>query len=170
MKKLTTAEKRRQELKQSFWGDSNEFWTGKDEKGWFPAPRTLPLILSLLAQKSISKGKDPSPVYLELFSRLIDNGIIEMESELTHAYNAGYEGQRALRTWQERMAILDQVGFIRTVKVGNESYKFVALVHPTLAIQKLRDAKKIPDAWWNAYCARKSQTKEAHYEQWLASR
>jgi hypothetical protein len=33
--------------------------------------------------------------------------------------------------------------------------------HPTTAVQRLRDAKKIPDRWRNAYVALKTQTREA---------
>jgi hypothetical protein len=170
MARESAATKRRRELKETYWPGDDGLWTGEDEKGWFSAPRTLPLILGLLGEKKVSNGKDPSAVYLELMSRHIDGGIIEMEAESTHAYAAGYSGQRALRTWQERMRVLDQIGFIRTVPVGNDAYRYVALVHPTVAVQRLWDAKKIPDHWWNAYCARKVQTKEATYEQRLAKK
>jgi hypothetical protein len=88
-----------------------------------------------------------------------------MEHEADHAYAAGYEGTRAVRTWQERMKVLEAAGFIRTIDVGNQKYKYIAIVHPTTAVQKLRDAKRVPDKWWNAYVALKLQTKEATHEQ-----
>jgi DNA-binding Lrp family transcriptional regulator len=88
-----------------------------------------------------------------------------MEHEAVHAFAAGYEGTRAVRTWQERMKVLEQAGFIKTVEVGNQKYKYVAIVHPTTAIQQLRDAKKISDKWWNAYVALKVQTREGKHEQ-----
>lgn len=80
-------------------------------------------------------------------------------------YAAGYEGTRAIRTWQERMKVLEAAGFIKTVDVGNQKNKYVAIVHPTTAIQQLRDLGKIPDKWWNAYVALKLQTREATHEQ-----
>jgi hypothetical protein len=155
---------RREELQKQYW-PTEDLWTGEHEKGWFPAPRSLPLILTLLASKSISQKQDPASVYLDLLSRQRGEGIIEMEHEAVHAYAAGYEGTRAIRTWQERMKVLVQAGFIKTVDVGNQKYKYVAIVHPTTAVQRLRDAKKIPDKWWNAYVALKTQTREATHEQ-----
>jgi hypothetical protein len=100
-----------------------------------------------------------------LLSRQRGEGIVEMEHEADHAYAAGYEGTRAVRTWQERMKVLVQAGFIKTVEVGNQKYKYVAIVHPTTAVQRRRDAKKVPDKWWNAYVALKTQTREATHEQ-----
>lgn len=156
---------RREELRKQYWPDE-DLWTGEKEKGWFPAPRTLPLILSLLASKHVSpKKQDPSSVYLELLSRQLGEGIVEMVHEADHAFASGYEGRRAARTWEERMQLLADNGFIKTVEVGNQRFKFVAIVHPTTAIKRLRDKKKIPDKWWNAYIARKLETKEATYEQ-----
>jgi hypothetical protein len=155
---------RREALREQYW-PTEDLWTGEHEKGWFPAPRTLPLILTLLSLKQISQKKDPASVYLDLLSRQRGEGIVEMEQEAVHAYAAGYEGTRAVRTWQERMKVLEAAGFIKTVDVGNQKYKYVAIVHPTTAVQRLRDAKKIPDNWWNAYVALKLQTREASHEQ-----
>jgi len=155
---------RREELQKQYW-PTEDLWTGEHEKGWFSAPRTLPLILTLLASKHVSQKKDPVSVYLDLLSRQRGEGIVEMEHEADHAYAAGYEGTRAIRTWQERMKVLVQAGFIKTVEVGNQKYRYVAIVHPTTAVQRLRDAKKVPDKWWNAYVALKTQTREATHEQ-----
>jgi len=155
---------RREEIRKQHW-PNEDLWTGEREKGWFPAPRTLPLILSLLSSKEISAGRDPSSVYLDLLSRQRGEGIIEMDNEADHAFAAGYEGRRAVRTWQERMELLKESGFIKTVESGNQRYKYVAIIHPTTAVQFLRNKKRIPDKWWNAYIARKLETKEATHEQ-----
>lgn len=161
---------RREEIRKQHW-PQEDLWTGEKnlmtgakEFGWFPAPRTLPLILSLLRSKQISQKKDPSSVYLELLSRHRSEGVIEMAHEADHAFASGYEGSRAVRTWQERMKILEQNGFIKAAKVGNR-FKYVTIIHPTVAVQKLRDNKKIPDNWWHAYIGLKRETKEATYEQ-----
>jgi hypothetical protein len=155
---------RREEIRNQYWPDE-DLWTGEKEVGWFPAPRTLPLILSLLSSKEISTKKDPSSVYLDLISRQRGEGVIEMGHEAEHAFASGYEGRRAVRTWQERMKILEENGLIRTAEVGNQRYKYVAIVHPTTAVQRLRDDKRVPNKWWNAYVARKLETREATHEQ-----
>ena len=164
MAEKSGAAARREEIRKQYWPDE-DFWTGEKEVGWFPAPRTLPLILSILSSKEVSGKKHPSFVYLELMSRQRGEGVIEMSHEADHAFASGYEGRRAVRTWQERMRILEDNGFIKTVEVGNQRFKYVGIVHPTTAIQRLRDKKKISDKWWNAYVARKLETREATHEQ-----
>lgn len=156
--------KRREEIRQEYW-PKEDLWTGEKEIGWFSVPRSLPLVLTLLSSKAISGGKDPSFVYLELLSRQRGEGVIEMAHEADHAFASGYDGSRAVRTWQERISILEKAGFIRTVKVGNQRYRYAAIVHPTAAVQRLRSMGKIPDEWWGAYLANKRETKEATFEQ-----
>jgi hypothetical protein len=149
VQKSAKTEQRRKK-RDEFW-PNEDAWTGEGEKGWFFAPRTLPLILSLLKSKAISGRSDPTKVYLELWARHIDGGLIEMEHEGVHAYAAGYAGKRGVHTLQEQMKILEKNGFIRTRRIGNQQYRYVLLVHPTTAIKRLRDAGKVPDDWWATY-------------------
>jgi hypothetical protein len=156
--------KRREEIRVQHFA-KEDLWTGEGEKGWFSVPRTLPLVLALLSSKGISKKHDPSSVYLELLSRQRGEGVIEMGHETEHAFASGYVGSRAVRTWLERMKILEDNGFIRTLQVGNQRYKYVAIVHPTIAVQQLRNKKKVDENWWNAYLANKRESKEPTFEQ-----
>ena len=156
--------KRRDDVRKQYFADE-DLWTGEAEKGFFQAPRSLPLVLALLSTKAISENRDPSSVYLELFSRQRGEGVVEMVQEAEHAFAAGYSGSRAVRTWQERMKILEDIGFIRTVNAGNQRYKYVALIHPTNVIQRLREKNMVDDSWWNAYLANKRETKEPSFEQ-----
>lgn len=156
--------KRREAIRQDYW-PTEDLWTGERETGWFPAPRSLPLILALLSSKEISGGKDPSAVYLELLSRQRGEGVVEMTYEGEHAFASGYEGKRAVRTWQERMMILEEIGFIRTMRIGNQRYKYAAIVHPTTAIQDLRDQGRISENWWRTYIDNKRASGELTYEE-----
>jgi hypothetical protein len=156
--------KRREEIRVQHFA-KEDLWTGEGEKGWFSVPRTLPLVLALLSSKEISKKHDPSSVYLELLSRQRGEGVIEMGHETEHAFASGYVGSRAVRTWLERMKTLEDNGFIRTLQVGNQRYKYVAIVHPTTAVQQLRNKKKVDENWWNAYLANKRESKEPTFEQ-----
>ena len=162
--KKTRGYQQRGKWKGEFWS-SAEAWTGEDEKGWFRAPRTLPLVLQLLASKQLSGNIDPSSVYLELLARHIDNGVVEMAHEADHAFAAGYVGSRAVRSWQERMKILEDLGFIRTKQIGNQRFKYVLILHPTVVIQHLYETKKITMQWWETYRARQIETKEARFEE-----
>lgn len=159
----TKATERREKLREEFW-QNEDAWTGDNEKGWFRAPRTIPLLMALMGSKELSGNLDPTKVYLELLARHIDGGVIEMVSDADHAYAAGYDGTRGVRTWQERMRLLEELGFIKTRKIGNQLFKYVVLIHPTTAIQQLRNQKRIPDHWWDTYRARQIETKEAAFE------
>jgi len=155
---------RREKIRNQFWG-GEDAWTGDDEKGWFRAPRTLPLILLLLKDKRLTGSLDPASVYLELWSRHMSAGVIEMAHEGEHSYASGYSGTRSVRTWQERMKILEELGFIKSQMVGNQRHRYVLLVHPTVVIQRLFDEKKIAPLWWDTYRARQSDTREASYNE-----
>jgi hypothetical protein len=155
---------RREQYRNEFFKDEEALTFEEKEKGWFRATRTLPLILSLLADKRLSGKLNPSSVYLELLARHIDSGVIEMKDEAEHASAAGFFSKRAVRSWQERMQILERNGFIKTQKVGSQRYKFVLLVHPTVAVKRLRDKKKVSDDWWAAYRARQIEIKEDSFE------
>jgi len=159
----TTAADRREQLRKEYW-PAEPAWPGSKTKGWYPSPRTLPLTLGLLASKELSGNQDPSRVYVELLSRHMDGGLIEMTHEDDHAYAAGYWGPRALRTWTERMEILEKGGFIKTKAKGNRRYGYVLLVHPAVAVQKLKDQNRLPEGWWDAYRARQIEVKETTYD------
>lgn len=160
---------RRENLRKDFWPDEDA-WTGEAEKGWFMAPRTLPLLLGLISEKNLSGKQDPTRVYVELLARHMGGGVIEMGSEADHAFAAGYRGTRAVRTWRERMKLLEKLGFIRTKRAGNQDFKYVLLVHPTSVTKKLHDAGQILDEWWDTYRARQRETKQATYEERTAAK
>lgn len=138
----TSAAEKREKLREMYW-PGEDAWTGANEKGWFRAPRTLPLLLSLLSSKAISDRLDPTQVYLELLARHFDGGVIEMAHEGDHAYAAGYRGERAVRTWQERMNLLEKLGFIKTKKIGNQTFRYVLIVHPATVVERLRQKKLV---------------------------
>jgi hypothetical protein len=157
------AQQKRAKLRDEYWPDEPA-WLKDNETGWFAAPRYLPLLLSLLSSKGISGNKDASGVYLELYSRHRDSGIVEMEDERQHAFAAGYVGSRAVRTWQERMEILEKHGFIKSKTIGNQPYKYVLLVHPKAVIARLHEAGKTDAKWWDTYRSRLAELNEDDVE------
>jgi hypothetical protein len=158
----TAGAERRGRLKNSYWPNDTE-WNGSGS-GWFKAPRTLPLLLALLSRKELTAGRDVSRVYLELLSRHMDSGVIEIGNEADHAYASGYTGARAVRTWHERIHLLQELGFIKSKQVGNQRYRLVLVVDPSVAVGHLRSQGLVPDSWWEAYLLRMSETKEADQE------
>jgi hypothetical protein len=156
------ADKQRTQLRNEFW-PNEDAWIADEEVGYFRAPRTLPLILHLLSLEGIRGKHDPTSVYIELWSRDFGQGVIMMTNEQDHAYAAGYKGPRGLRSWQERMNLLEELGFIKTKEVGNQRYKYVMLVHPSVVIENLRQKNKIDQRWYDTYRTRQIEIKEPSY-------
>lgn len=155
------AERKRAELRAQQFPNENplELWTGKDEKGFFSAPRSLPLVVRLINQLA-DKSIDPTTVYLDLVARHMGAGIVEMVAEEDHAFSAGYGGNRAARTWRDRMEVLEGLGFIKVRRRGPRRYGYVLLVHPSLAVKRLRDQGRVPDEWWEVYISRQMEVGE----------
>lgn len=150
-------------LREEAWPDEIA-WLGTDDKGYFTAPRSLPVILRALSSKKVSGNKDVGPTYLELLSRHWDGGVVEMTHEEDHAFGAGYG---STKTWRDRMLSLEQLGFIKIRPSGHRSFAQVLLVHPSLAMQGLRNSELIDDKLWNAYRDLQRLCKERTAEQLL---
>lgn len=163
MKSKGKRQQHREKIRKKFF-PGEDAWTGENEVGWFKAPRTLPLILSLISSKAISGKCDPTPAYLELWARHMGEGVIEMRHEGEHAYAAGYVGARGIRTWQERMKLLEANGIIKVKHIGGQRYKYVLLVHPTAIVETLRLEGKVDTAWLDTYADRQLETKEATFQ------
>ena len=156
---------RREKIREEFW-PGEDAWTGGDpEKGWFKAPRTLPLLLGLMRSKGLTGNADPSSVYLELLSRQFGDGVVEIQNEAEHAYASGYASTRAVRTWQEQMKRLEALGFIKIKGIGKQAFKYILIVHPSQVVKSLLEQNKLPEGWWDAYRDRRIQTKEPSYEE-----
>ena len=147
-------------LRNKLWPGAKA-WTGENTKGWFRAPRTLPLLLGLLRSKKLSGRQDPSAVYCGLWARHFDSGVVEITNEMEMAYEAGYTGGRALRTWQERMTLLKNLGFIRCQKIANQNNRYVLMVEPSEVIKMLAKKGLVDQDWLATYDVRRLITKEA---------
>jgi hypothetical protein len=153
----------RDQLREKFWPDVDA-WTGENELGFFQAPRTLPLLLALMSLKTLSGRLNPSRVYVELWARHLGGGVIEMRPEAEHAYAAGYTSKR-IRSWRDNMVLLEEIGFIKTKKIGHQQFKYALLVHPTAVLEKLKAQKKISEDWLEAFELRQMETKERTHSQ-----
>jgi hypothetical protein len=140
---------------------------GSGERGWFSAPRTLPLVLALLGKlRGLTRNRDVGPVYVELLARQMGQGVVRMGDERMHAYAAGYTGPRAVRSWLERMKILEDIGFIRAKPLSGLPYGLVLVVHPSIGIARLFRSGRLPQEdwvqeWWETYRVRQDEAKEA---------
>ena len=56
-----------------------------------------------------------------------------------------------MRSWRERLDLLEKLGFIRTSSKGSRSRAYVLILHPHQVVRRLRDEKRVPDFWWSVF-------------------
>jgi hypothetical protein len=94
--------------------------------------------------------KNAGRVYFDLWCRSFDDYVIEVRDEYDAAFSSGYEGQRAIRSWRERIEVLESLGFIRTKTAPHGSYRYVLMLDPHEVIKKLNENGKIAEDEWLA--------------------
>lgn len=118
---------RQLDAREKLWPElsDNMLWT-KDSDGWFAVPRVMPLMLSIMDDMS-EKGFPVGKTYLEIWSRLREEGFLTLNRQEEMAFHAGFEGQRALRTWRDRVTRLASMGFlgVKSGPFGDLSYAVV---------------------------------------------
>lgn len=116
--------KRQIEARSKLWPDLEApmLWR-MDNEGWVALPRLMPLMMSIMDDLS-GKGYPVSSTYLELWARLRDEMFLTLNRPEEMAFHAGFEGQRALRTWKDRVQRLADLGFIglKPGPLGDLSY------------------------------------------------
>lgn len=155
-----SAADKRQRTRDSLWPEAQKMvWSRKTDVGFCSLPRTLPLVMSLINLLS-PKGKgDASRVYQELWFHDFDLGFIDIGDERVHAFAAGYSTpNRGVRSWSERMAVLEDLGFIKTKPQGSQRIGYVLLVHPHDVVELLRQKGDVPDEWYGAFTKRVEET------------
>lgn len=155
-KALSPRQKNRVSRRQEIWPDADkEIWAKADE-GWCPLlPRVLPHV-AVLANHLAPKGKgDPGLAYLDLWFRTDGDCFVRIGRTDEMAYAAGFTGERAERSWTERMMVLEELGLIRIKSEGYQKIAYVLLLHPIRAVEKLLNERSdIPPLWRTYYEAR----------------
>jgi hypothetical protein len=158
------ADRRRENLRINLWpGSEGWIWTINDEAvvGFATMSRLMPWICTLIRDLSGGRAGDPSSVYLELWCKDWGQGIVSIQDEQECAFAAGYSGNRAVRTWRERMFKLVELGFIKSQQEGNREFGQVLLLNPITVCAKLRADGKVPDEWWTSFVRRAGEIKAA---------
>jgi hypothetical protein len=147
---------RREQLRDALWPDAQSLvWNRKKEKGFCTIPRTLALILTLIDH--LQKGKDASRVYFDLWCRAFDDYLVEVPDEEIFAYSAGYMSGRSVRTWRERINVLERYGFIRVESSGTKRYANILIPDPHKVVKTLHEQGHVPKNWWAAFNQRAAE-------------
>ncbi|WP_338503667.1 hypothetical protein V6R86_08390 [Sphingomonas kaistensis] len=104
------------------------------------------------------KGFPVGSTYLELWSRMrIEEGFVTLNRPEEMAFHAGFEGQRALRTWKDRVQRLANLGFIgaKGGPLGDLSY--VVVYNPYHVIKRKALAGQVQDRKWQALTIRANE-------------
>jgi hypothetical protein len=103
------------------------------------------------------KGSPVSLVYLDLWCRTFDEAFLQITKTEEMATYAGFSGQRAVRTWKERLAKLADLGFI-DIKYGlSKDVQFALILNPYHVIAKAYAAGAVPVEMWNALMVRAAE-------------
>lgn len=145
------------ELRAKLWPEidfDKQLWYRSTNDGFITMPRTMPLIVSII--DDLSKGGPAGSTYMELWCRTYDEMYVSLSKAREIAFHSGFTGQRAERTWGEKIRKLDELGFI-SVKPGQSGPLSHALVlNPYVNIKRLHDAGDVGVAEdkWNALVER----------------
>jgi hypothetical protein len=130
--------------RERFPNSDREHWRSQKEAGYFCCPRLLPLLIQLADSKELVGSLACGYVYLDLFSRVFPEGTVGLSSPREHAFVCGYQGQRAERSWNERILALEKNGFIRVKRSSFQEVTDVLIRHPSHVLNELSAAGKIP--------------------------
>lgn len=125
-----------------------DLWSRHKSKGFTTIPRTLPIILNVI--DDLTSGKPASKTYLALWGRSHDEMLVPLTNVEDLAFHSGFSGQRAVRTWRERMQSLVDWGFIRVVSGARGAFSNAVIMNPHFVIRRLH-AQNTPEITQAAY-------------------
>jgi hypothetical protein len=99
----------------------------------------------------LTSGTPVSSTYLELWSRVYDEGFVKLDKPDEMALAAGFTTQRRRHIWTQRLDLLRKLGFIALAPGAQGDRSFALLFNPYQVVRKLRP--KIPKAFYNALAA-----------------
>lgn len=136
--------------------DPRSLWAMEND-GWVAIPRVMPLMMSIMDDLS-GKGFPVGRTYLELWSRLrTDENFIALNRPDEMAFHAGFEGQRALRTWKDRMTRLANLGFISLKSGPLGDFSFALVFNPYHVIKRAYLAGDVHANKWQALMVRANE-------------
>jgi hypothetical protein len=149
--------KRQIEARSKLWPelDASMLWD-MDNEGWVALPRLMPLMMSIMDDLS-GKGFPVSRTYLEMWARLREEMFLTLNRPEEMAFHAGFEGQRALRTWKDRVQRLADLGFIglKPGPLGDLSYAI--FFNPYHVVKRAYIKGLIQERKWQALVIRANE-------------
>jgi hypothetical protein len=150
---------RQLELRTKLWPDVGPewLWSRHVHDGFTTLPRCMPIILSIM--DDLAKGQPVSMTYLELWCRSFDETFVVLSKPQATAFNAGFSGQRAERTWRTRLKLLEELKFImlKGGSSGPASYALILNPYKIIAYHHQQKSDGLREDKWNALIERMSE-------------
>jgi hypothetical protein len=134
--------------KQMLWSMDNE--------GWVAVPRLMPLMMSIMDDLS-GKGFPVSRTYFEMWARLRDEQFLTLNRPQEMAFHAGFEGQRALRTWKDRVQRLADLKFIGLLSGPLGDLSYAVFFNPYHIVKRAYLSGDVQDRKWQALIMRATE-------------
>ncbi len=152
--------KRQLETREKLWpGITNaQLWMRKERQGFATIPRLMPQIMDIMDDLA-GKGTPVGQTYLEMWCRLRDEGFLVLNSHEEMAFCAGFSGQRAVRTWRERVRTLADLGFISVLPGPTGDLSYALFWNPYHVLKRHNHAGRIQKAKWLALEVRAAEVK-----------
>ena len=151
--------KKQLEIRAKLWPELNSkmLWSMYSD-GWVAVPRLMPLMMSIMDDLS-GKGYPVSRTYLEMWARLRDEQFLTLNRPEEMAFHAGFEGQRALRTWKDRVQRLANLGFIglKPGPLGDLSY--AVFFNPYHVVKRAYLNGDVQERKWQALVVRANEVR-----------
>lgn len=127
-----------------------------DKEGWVGVPRLMPLMMSIMDDLS-DKGFPVSRTYFEMWSRLREESFLALNRPEEMAFHAGFEGQRALRTWKDRVQRLGAMGFIGLMPGPLGDLSYAVFYNPYHVIKRAYLRGDVQEKKWQALVIRANE-------------
>jgi hypothetical protein len=157
-KQVSKIQKQKAALRASLWPDLDEkrLWAYKTTGGWLNIPRAMPLLLRIM--DTMSKGKPVSQTYLDLWCRTFNDSFVIANKPTEMAFYAGFNGERAVRTWADRISILDTLGFIEILDGPSGAISYILILNPFHVLKEHHAKGSIGTKSYNALIERLIET------------
>lgn len=148
-------------LRDNLWSDLNklDLWdrTRQGTVGFTTVPRTLPIVMNII--DDLTKTKPASKAYLSLWMQAYDEMYVSLKNADDMAFQSGFVGQRAVRTWKERVKSLAELGFIRVATGSRGALSHAVIMNPHFVVRRLHAAETagLTDAAYNTLVERANE-------------
>lgn len=138
-KRRSKAQEKVDMLRKEMWPEVTDadLWHRLRNDGYTTIPRTMPILMNII--DDLSKGKPCGQTYFALWCRAFDESLLTIDNPIPLAAESGFGGERALSTWNQRMRMLKELGFIGSHEGNSGEFHYVLIFNPHVVVQRIRE-------------------------------